>query len=412
MPDISVIGAYMRKIKLNYEPLQILQNQEVECEMTDSQLAFLCGVLKDKRPEKIVEVGVAHGGTTCVILECLKENIVTASLHSVDISAKCYRTHDKKTGYAVDMVFDKLPENITHFWHLGNSLPYYLEEIGGEIDVLILDTVHSMPGEMLDFLAALPYLSSNAIVILHDITLNQISDNEFGYATRIVYDVATGEKIIADGVAPNEILPGIGAFQITEDTLKYVEKCFSALAITWKYDLTDEELEQYRILYNKFYRDDLTTLFNKAVTANRKRMFKENYRKDQADQEIINFHKCVMSEYKLVLFGGGFWAELISQYLHAIGKKVSAYVVSNEIDISTCKIRNNIYHFSDLPYPEQDCCLIMAVDSEKQRSVIRNISENSFQCIFKGEDYIYNRLAAYINDVLILKKAESCMGKR
>ena len=52
MPDISVIGAYMRKIKLNYEPLQILQNQEVECEMTDSQLAFLCGVLKDKRPEK------------------------------------------------------------------------------------------------------------------------------------------------------------------------------------------------------------------------------------------------------------------------------------------------------------------------------------------------------------------------
>ena len=56
MPDISVIGAYMRKIKLNYEPLQILQNQEVECEMTDSQLAFLCGVLKDKRPEKIVEV--------------------------------------------------------------------------------------------------------------------------------------------------------------------------------------------------------------------------------------------------------------------------------------------------------------------------------------------------------------------
>ena len=219
------------------------------------------------------------------------------------------------------MVFDKLPENITHFWHLGNSLPYYLEEIGGEIDVLILDTVHSMPGEMLDFLAALPYLSSNAIVILHDITLNQISDNEFGYATRIVYDVATGEKIIADGVDPNEILPGIGAFQITEDTLKYVEKCFSALAITWKYDLTDEELEQYRILYNKFYRDDLTTLFNKAVTANRKRMFKENYRKDQADQEIINFHKCVMSEYKLVLFGGGFGRNLSANTYMQLGKK-------------------------------------------------------------------------------------------
>ena len=64
--------------------------------MTDSQLAFLCGVLKDKKPEKIVEVGVAHGGRTCVILECLKENKIAAVLHSVDISEKCYRAHDKK----------------------------------------------------------------------------------------------------------------------------------------------------------------------------------------------------------------------------------------------------------------------------------------------------------------------------
>ena len=64
--------------------------------MTDSQLAFLCGVLKDKKPEKIVEVGVAHGGRTCVILECLKENKITAVLHSVDISEKCYRAHGKK----------------------------------------------------------------------------------------------------------------------------------------------------------------------------------------------------------------------------------------------------------------------------------------------------------------------------
>lgn len=243
------------------------------------------------------------------------------------------------------MVFDRIPDNISTFWHLGNALPCYLEEIGGDIDFLILDTVHSMPGEMLDFLAALPYLSSNAIVILHDITLNQISDNEFGYATRIVYDVATGEKIIADGVDPDEILPGIGAFQITEDTLKYVEKCFSALTITWKYDLTDDELERYRIIYKKFYHDDLVELFNKAITINRKRMLKEKYRKEQTDQEIVNFHRCVMSEYKLILYGGGYWAELISQYLQAMGKEASAYVVSNEINLSTCKNKKQYLSF-------------------------------------------------------------------
>lgn len=411
MPDTSMNGAYMRKVELDFEPLKILQNQEVECEMTNSQLAFLCGVLKDKMPKKVVEVGVAHGGTTCVILECMKENGITAALHSVDISTECYRAHGKKTGYAVDMVFDKLPDNITHFWHLGNALPYYLEEIEGGIDFLILDTVHSMPGEMLDFLAALPYLSSNAVVVLHDITLNQISDNEYGYATRIVYDVATGKKIIADGVDPDEILPGIGAFQITKDTMKYVEKCFSALTITWKYDLTDDDLEQYKVIYKKFYHADLVELFKKAVTLNRTRMLKEKCKKEQADQAIIDFHRCVMGKYKLILYGGGYWAELVSQYLRAMGKKEAAYVVSNDIDISTCRIKNNIYHYSDLPYPEKDCCLIMAVDSEKQKSVMHSISENSFQYIFWGESYIYDRLAMYINDVLTLRKAETCLEK-
>lgn len=43
---------------------------------------------------------------------------------------------------------------------------------------------------------------------------------------------------------------------------------------------------------------------------------------------------------------------------------------------------------------------------------MRNIAENSFQCIFKGEDYIYNRLAMYINNVLALKEAESYMEKK
>lgn len=126
----------------------------------------------------------------------MREIGTITDLYSVDISKECYREHGKRTGYAVDMMFDKLPDGITHRWCLGNLLPFYLEEIGGEIDMLILDTVHSMPDEMLDFLAALPFLSSNAVVILHDITLNQITSNEFSYATRLVYDVVVAEKLL------------------------------------------------------------------------------------------------------------------------------------------------------------------------------------------------------------------------
>lgn len=402
----------MRKIELDYEPLKILQEHEIECEMTNSQLAFLCGVLKSKRPKKVVEVGVAHGGTTCVILECMKEIGAITQLHCVDILTQCYRAHGKRTGYAVDIAFKYLPGNIAHYWHLGNVLPAFLDEIGDEIDLLILDTVHSMPGEMLDFLAALPYLSPNAVVILHDITLNQITHNAFGYATRIVYDVAVAEKIIADGVDPGEILPGIGAFEITEDTFKYIEKCFSALAITWNYDLPDKELEQYRKIYQKFYEDSLVDLYQKAIAVNRKRMLAEKCRKRQAQKAIINFHKCVMQDCKIILYGGGYWSELISQYLHSVGKKVNAYVVSDDIDLSTCRIKENIFHYSELPYPKNECGLILALDSDKQKSVISHLNVSSFQYIFTGESFIYDQLALYINNVITLYKAQSSLKEQ
>lgn len=74
------------------------------------------------------------------------------------------------------------------------------------------------------------------------------------------------------------------------------------------------------------------------------------------------------------------------------------------MDISTCRIKKNIFHYSDLPYPQNECCLILAIDSDKQRSVMGTLY--LFQQIFGGEQYIYDRLAEYINSVITFKKVK------
>ena len=68
---------FYKSVNLFYEPEmvcnQITENQsEKYSEMTSFEKAFLCGLLKEKRPKKIVELGVSGGGTTAVILTCLK----------------------------------------------------------------------------------------------------------------------------------------------------------------------------------------------------------------------------------------------------------------------------------------------------------------------------------------------------
>ncbi len=61
-----------KKLELYYEPIYDIKDLIYnKAEMTEKELAFLCGLLKKYRPEKVVEIGVAAGGTTAVILSCI-----------------------------------------------------------------------------------------------------------------------------------------------------------------------------------------------------------------------------------------------------------------------------------------------------------------------------------------------------
>lgn len=396
----------MQKVELDYEPLVVGKTNEIICEMSDSQLAFLCGIIKSKRPKKIVEVGVAHGGTTCVIIQCLKMLGYPVELHSVDILEECYRAKGRRTGYCVDLAFSELPDNISHKWHLGRSLPQELDSIGKDIDVIILDTMHIMPGEMLDFLAAFPYLSQNAVVVLHDIILNQISLTDmFGYATRIVYDVVVAEKIVADGIDSDKLLPNIGAFAVNEDTQKYIEKCFSILSVNWVYDLTDEMLNQYMEIYSRHYDDELLNLFKRIVTINRNRLQQEKDKTQQAKETIVNFHKNIDNNHKLVLFGGGAYAERISCYLEQIGRKVDAYVISDSANLEECKIKKNIYHFSELPFLPSECNIIIALSRAKHNEVLSYLEDSRFHSVYPGVYDDYNKFIKFVDENVYIRES-------
>ena len=64
-------------IKINAIPLDLEPRNKIlpklpavprEPEMSEFESAFLCGAIKQFRPKKILEVGVAAGATTAIIL--------------------------------------------------------------------------------------------------------------------------------------------------------------------------------------------------------------------------------------------------------------------------------------------------------------------------------------------------------
>lgn len=266
----------MKSVKLWHEPrkraLSQIDPYKNEPEMTDFESGFLCGLIREKRPEKIVEVGVAAGGTTAIVLECLDMLGLSSEFYSVDISSNFYKDTRKETGFMIKGSRLLPSSRSKHEFHLGRSLPECIDEIGAGIDFIILDTYHGLPGEVLDFLAAYPYLSDGATVVLHDVALNLIDPaSPRLYATKVLFDTVMGEKYyMRDDMSKGRstVLPNIAAFDCNEDTERSVRNCFSSLSLTWMCTPNSKLLDYYRNIYIKHYDEGCIFLFDNAREAN------------------------------------------------------------------------------------------------------------------------------------------------
>lgn len=273
-----------KQIELFCEPRMILSKiQDAYCEMSDFEHGFICGLIRDVHPEKVVEIGVACGGTTAVIMNCLSMLESNAQMYSVDINKQCYRRSEKKCGYQLKEVEKYLPNYANHKFLLGSILPNVIEKIGGGIDFVVLDTVHRLPGELLDFLCIVPYLNDGAVVVLHDVTSNMFRD-ERAYATKIVFDTAFGDKYFN---YENGIL-NIGAIRIGKETKENIANVFSAFSITWAYMPPRAELLTYRKVYRTMYSDECLKLFDIFVKAQIERTKKSKH-KDTMRESLTRF---------------------------------------------------------------------------------------------------------------------------
>lgn len=194
-------------------------------------------------------------------------------MKSIDISEKLYRGPDEKSGFLAEAIKETLKVG-THKFYIGTVLPLVIEEIGNDIDFLILDTTHSMPGEGLDFLVALPYLKENTVVCMHDVALNQVINDVIErmnqHATTALFSAVTAKKflkfILNENLVPT--YPNIAAFQITDDTMKNIENVFLTLILRWRYIPDYPHMRAYTEMLMRHYPSELFMIYKEALRLN------------------------------------------------------------------------------------------------------------------------------------------------
>lgn len=238
-------------------------------EMSNQDRAFLNTLLLRKQPKKVLELGVSMGGSSVVILNAIK-NIPGSKLYSCDYNEKHYRIKDKNTGFYVDN-FPALKNN----WKLfcGGFALNYLDEIGGDIDFCLIDTVHSNPGEILDILMVLPYLKKDALIVFHDTNLHTRRDVDVDISAKqitnnLLMSAVKGDKLIPgnkfNASAFGHYFPNIGAIQANDDTFNSAYEIFNLLTIRWSYLLNNTDIEQFSKFIQKYYGEYYVEYF-KAV---------------------------------------------------------------------------------------------------------------------------------------------------
>ena len=148
-----------------------------------------------------------------------------------------------------------------------------MDEIGGEIDLCLIDTMHINPGEFLDFLIVLPYLKKNAILILHDIALHY--SNKFSATNGILFSCLKGKKITFNEGNWNKFA-NIGAVILDENVKDNILDYLYLLTLPWQYLPSYNDILECQKLFSKNYVEEFVDTFMNIMLKNKQLFIERN----------------------------------------------------------------------------------------------------------------------------------------
>ena len=231
--------------------------------MWSNQREFINGIIRKQKPKKVLELGILFGGSSIIILNAIKD-IKNSHLFSVDIS------NSQKIGNCVKKYFPNLSNKWTLF--KGNIIAKYIEKIGNNIDLAMIDTSHFEPGEILDFLMILPFLKEEAIIIFHDIdhqiTHSQGKDMRNEWAPYIIFNLIRGEKFLPSG--KGILNKDIGAIKLEKNQKMFIHDYCRALGGQWQYFPLEKHIQIVINFFEKYYDIKCLTILKESINFNRK----------------------------------------------------------------------------------------------------------------------------------------------
>ena len=249
---------------INYEK-SIITNKIIKnagWQLILDEAYFINGIIRKFKPKKCLEIGVANGGSSILILNAIKD-INDSFLVSMDLNTQMYLNSELKTGYRVKKYFPELSQK----WRLftGDMPHKFLVKLNETFDFLFLDTAHLAPGEILNLIEVLPFLKEKAILILHDILWHLLTNVKIYPSNIYLFSNIRGDKILLN----KNGIGNVGGIFLHPNQDKYYINYFLLLLCNWEYIPIDRHIKDMKSFIQKYYNNSIyVQIFEDAVTMN------------------------------------------------------------------------------------------------------------------------------------------------
>jgi len=201
------------------------------------------------------------------------KDLKNSHLYSIELNSH------KMMGHCVKKHFPDLLKKWTLF--KGDIAAQFMDKIGKNIDLAMIDTSHFEPGEILDFIMILPFLKEEAIVIFHDIDLqithSKGKDMRHEWAPYLIFNIIRGEKYLPSG--QGILNKNIGAIKLEKNQKKFVHDYCRALGGQWEYFPKEEHIKTIKNFFRTHHDNFCFNVLEESIEFNRQ-FVKDNYREN------------------------------------------------------------------------------------------------------------------------------------
>jgi len=140
----------------------------VQGNISEYDSRFLSGLALFVKARRVVEIGVASGWSSAVLLNALSHADNPATVTGIDLFPNYYVDTSIPTGRAV---YEVVPELASNYRLLTGRMAFDAMSDVGKVDFAFIDGHHMHPWATLDMLSVLPFIERGRWVALHDLNL-------------------------------------------------------------------------------------------------------------------------------------------------------------------------------------------------------------------------------------------------